>query len=250
MTHSREIPSNAAADSPGLLIHPIGYLRTGSVQKFEAPPQPGNEGAAQAQGVVELLPGRNYEIALRDLDGFSRIWLVWWFHRNRNWRPTTLPPRGRSGRKGTFATRSPYRPNPLALSCVRLLRVEQNQLLVGGHDLLDGTPILDIKPYLPQFDSFPEAESGWYGEMERELQANPAFSLRYSPQAQEFLASQAPGSLAEKIQAVLSVDPLPHRTRRIVDYDGGYRLACGRWRVYYRVHEKLVFIEEIESKNP
>lgn len=232
----------------GPLLKPIGYLRTRQQHKFESPPQPGeHEGV---EGVVELVPGCGYDIALRDLDGFSRIWLIWWFHKNPNWKPTTLPPRGRSGRKGTFATRSPYRPNPLAMSCVPLLGVEGHSLLIGSHDLLDGTPVLDIKPYLPQFDSFPNERSGWYGEMERELEKAPSYSVCYSAQAQESLREGTPHSLQEKIESVLTVDPFPHRTRRIVDYDPGYRLACGKWRVYYSVEDRQVNISTIESKEP
>lgn len=234
--------------SDQLLLHPIGYLSTDGRHKFETPPQPGIE--SKIQGVIELRTGQNFEIALRDLEGFSRIWLLWWFHRNPNWRPTTLPPRGRSGRKGTFATRSPYRPNPLAMSCVQLLKVENHRLFIAGHDLLDGTPILDIKPYLPQIDSFPDATSGWYGEMEQELQDTPIYSLEFSEQASKYLAAQPNAHLRDKIVSVLSIDPYPHRTRRIVEYDEGFRLACGRWRAYYRVANGKVFIDKVESKNP
>ena len=120
--------------TPELTLQPIGYLRSKAEQKYQLPPQPSKN--RQVGGVVELLQGRNYEVALRDLEGFSRIWLIWWFHKNDNWRPTTLPPRGRTGRVGTFASRSPYRPNPIAISNVSLLGVKQNQLYIGAHDLL------------------------------------------------------------------------------------------------------------------
>lgn len=244
MPNPPELSPNPSSDFPGLQIHPIGFLQTEAEWKFQVPPQPGDGSAVE--GVIELLPGHNYEVALRDLEGFSRIWLIWWFHRNRNWRPTTLPPRGRSGRKGTFATRSPYRPNPLALSCVRLLGIEGNKLFIGNHDLLDGSPIFDIKPYISRFDSFPESNSGWYGEMEKKLEEGPDFEVRFSDTAKAVLATQSPPTLSEKIEAVLSVDPYPHRSRRIVEYDDGFRLACGDWRAYYRVSDGTVFINEIE----
>ena len=226
--------------SNSLVVEPIGFLRTEQQKKYELKPQPT---AAQPSGVIELVKGKNYEVALRDLDGFDRIWLIWWFHKNQNWRPTTLPPRGRTGRKGTFATRSPYRPNPIAMSCVELLGVENNLLFVGPHDLLDETPILDIKPYMPQFDSFPSSATGWLGEMEEQLSLSEKHEVQFSEAADETLYQDP--KLRETIVETLSEDPRPHRTRRIVEYDGAYRLACGDWRIFFEVNERSVFVREV-----
>lgn len=140
---------------------PIGVFHGGATYKYEAPRQGIYSGGV---GRVELSPSRNFEMALRDLEGFERIWLLFVFDRNgAEWRPTTRPPIAGPGpeRVGTFASRSPYRPNPIGLSCVRLVSVKGRMLEVDEADLLDGSPILDIKPYLPAADAFPEAKAGW-----------------------------------------------------------------------------------------
>ncbi|RYG46778.1 tRNA (N6-threonylcarbamoyladenosine(37)-N6)-methyltransferase TrmO, partial [bacterium] len=151
-------------------MRPIGYVRTGSRLKFHSPHQPDSE--SEAVNRVELLPGQRFEMALEDLAGFDRIWLVSWFDQNRNWRPKVLPPRGPAKRRGVFSTRSPHRPNPIGLTCVPLLGVEGRILKVGPLDLTDGTPILDIKPYLRTVDCYPESGLGWIEEIER-AESNP-----------------------------------------------------------------------------
>ena len=228
---------------PKLTLQPIGYLRSKAEQKYELPPQP--SGDHQVEGVIELLQGQNYEVALRGLEGFSSIWLVWWFHKNDNWRPTTLPPRGRTGRVGTFASRSPYRPNPIAISNVSLLGIERHELYIGAHDLLDDTPILDIKPYIPEFDAFPDEESGWYGKMV-EQSSEPSYRVHFSEGADRVLETRSP--LREKLVRTLSLDPYPHRTRRIVPYDDRFRIACGHWRAYFRIEDGQVFVDSVEQR--
>lgn len=119
-------------------------------------------------GRIELLKGQNFEMALRDLDGFERIWVIFQFHENKGWRPTTrppVPPKGKD-RVGTFASRSPYRPNAIGLSCVRLIKIEDLTLYVDEADMLNETPILDIKPYIPMADAFPNAKAGWVDEQD------------------------------------------------------------------------------------
>lgn len=218
-----------------LTLQPIGYLHATEEFKYELPPQP--EDGRTVEGVIQLETGQSYDVALRDLEGFSRIWILWWFHKNENWRPTTLPPRGRTARKGTFATRSPYRPNPLALSCVELLGVDQLKLFVGGHDLLSGTPILDIKPYIPEFDSFPEAKGGWYEEMTTELAGRRPYEIIFDCEVEP--------DLKEVITEKLRLDPFPHRTRRVVKFDDGFRLSCGDYRVFFDVQDETVRIHRV-----
>lgn len=231
---------NPASDT--LRVQVIGYLRSAQHRKFQLPPQPER---ALCEALIELLPGHNYQEALRDLEGFSRIWLIWWFHKNQNWRPTTLPPRGRTGRKGTFATRSPYRPNPLAMSNVELLAVDGLHLYIGAHDLLADTPILDIKPYIPKFDAHPEESSGWFGEMERSLEEKPEFEVILCPQAYDPALGDAP---LQGITEILSQDPFPHRTRRIVSYQDHYRLSCGDWRIFFKIQESQVQVFRITTR--
>jgi tRNA-Thr(GGU) m(6)t(6)A37 methyltransferase TsaA len=133
-------------------------VRTGLSSRVEAPRQP--RAAGGAGGTIELYPGRNFEHALDDLQGWEYIWVIFWFHLNRSWRPKVLPPRSTSGRKGVFSTRSPHRPNPIGLSAVRLERVDGLTLHIRDVDMVDGTPVLDIKPYVPYADAHPGARSG------------------------------------------------------------------------------------------
>jgi len=144
-----------------LQLTPIGVFRGTATYKYDAPRQGVFGGDA---GVIELSAGRNFETALRDLAGFERIWALFLFDRNGSeWRPTTRPPVAVPGieRVGVFASRAPYRPNPIGLSCVRLVAVRGRTLEVAEADLLDGTPVLDIKPYIPAADAFPNARAGW-----------------------------------------------------------------------------------------
>ncbi len=143
---------------------PIGTFFGDAVYKYDAPRQ--GRLFSGHPGRIELNAGQNFEMALRDLDGFERIWVIFQFHENEGWRPTTrppVPPKGKD-RVGTFASRSPYRPNPIGLSCVRLLKIEGLTLYVDEADLLNETPVLDIKPYIPMADAFPDAKAGWVEE--------------------------------------------------------------------------------------
>lgn len=144
----------------------IGYVRSPFRERFAAPLQPALTGAGGGvEASIELCAGRRYEEALEDLAGFDFVWAITWMHLNRGWNPKVLPPRGPRARRGLFATRSPHRPNPIALSALRLLAVEGLVLRVRGADLLDGTPVLDLKPYLPYADAHPDAAAGWADEI-------------------------------------------------------------------------------------
>ena len=150
-------------------IKPIGTFFGDAVYKYDAPRQ--GRLFAGHPGRIVLNPGQNFETALRDLDGFERIWVIFQFHENVGWRPTTrppVPPKGRD-RVGTFASRSPYRPNPIGLSCVRLLKIDGLTLFVDEADMLNETPVLDIKPYIPMADAFPDAKAGWVEEQVGDL---------------------------------------------------------------------------------
>ena len=149
-----------------LSLEPIGVFFCAQKFPYEAQRQ-GNLIDDGKTGVVRLRPGRNFEQALREIESFTRLWLIYGFDRNRNWKPVVRPPRADAPRVGVFASRSPYRPNPLGLSCVELLNVSGLELTVRGFDLLDASPIYDIKPYLPYADSFPEAGGGWTDRLEK-----------------------------------------------------------------------------------
>ena len=144
---------------PNIVIQPIGVVRSPHRSATGTPIQPAY--APQVEGEVVVDAG--FEAALLDIEGFERIWLVYWFDRARLFQPQVIPYRDNRPH-GLFATRAPSRPNPIGLSVVRLLARENNVLRVRGIDILDGTPLVDIKPYVPDFDAFPDSKAGWLAE--------------------------------------------------------------------------------------
>lgn len=159
-------PQDHTVDAPQTFTASvIGHVRSPYTERFGTPRQPTVTEQtltdAAVDATIELLPGNNFEQALRDLEGFEYIWVIAWLHLNESWQPTVIPPRGPKVRRGLFATRSPHRPNPIAISALKLLKVEGLKLHVRGIDLLDGTPVLDIKPYVPYADAHPNAKAGW-----------------------------------------------------------------------------------------
>ena len=134
----------------------IGVIHSPFKEPAGTPIQPSF--AEGTEGIVEVFP--EYAEGLQDLDGFERIWLLYWFDRAPSPRLRVVPFRDEVQR-GLFATRMPCRPNPLGLSCVRLLGIQHNVLAIGGVDILDGTPLLDIKPYVTEYDTFPRSRAGW-----------------------------------------------------------------------------------------
>lgn len=143
-------------DRRAVSFKPIGIIRSPFKEAVGTPIQ--TVFAADAHGSVEMYP--EYEEGLRDLDGFERIWLIYLLDRTPGEKLRVVPFRDNTER-GIFATRAPCRPNPIGLSCVRLLSINGNVVSIAGVDMLDGTPLLDIKPYVPEFDAFPESGCGW-----------------------------------------------------------------------------------------
>jgi len=227
-------------------FEPIGVVRTGKPLKFSVPHQPDFD--RDDVNHVLLEPGKQFELALQDLNGFDHIWLISWFHLNQNWRPRPLPPRGPAIRRGLFATRSPHRPNPIGLTCARLIAIDELTLIVGPVDLVDGTPILDIKPYLPNVDSFSESRFGWVEEVEEQLAIAKPFTVIVEEPAKSqlsWLKTEHGIDFTERAFALLAYDPSPHRTRRILKMPTGFRMACGPWRVFYQVVDNTVHIQSI-----
>lgn len=237
-------------------VAPIGVIRTPYDERYRAPRQPGGA-EVPAEGIITLESGRNFEQALEDLEGFERIWLIYLFDRNNTWKPKVLPPRGARRKRGVFATRSPHRPNPIGLSLVRLLEVRGATLRVAEVDLLDGTPILDIKPYLPFVEAFPESRMGWLDDVVAEghgPEGRGAFAIDWALPAAEqasWLAEHHGIELRGHAEGVLSADPAPHPYRRITPHpEGDFQLAIKSWRLRFAVSGGLVRIMRIESGYP
>ena len=221
-----------------LELEPIGIFHCKEKYPYDVPRQGVLAGANR--GEIELFPGRNLEQALLGLEGFSRIWVLFHFSQAEGWRPMVLPPRHTEHKQGVFATRSPYRPNHIGMSCVKLLGIEGLRIIVEGHDLLEGTPVLDIKPYLPYADAFPDAKAGWTEQTE----AKYAVSFSENAAAQlDWLENNGVPCIKAFILDRLENDPLNPRRNRMC----GDLLAYRTWRVRFDVTEGRVLVQEILS---
>ena len=220
-------------------IQPIAHICSDFSEKFGIPRQSGLVEELTAMVVFE--PAYRVPEALRGIEGFSHLWLIWEFSqaRRENWSPTVRPPRlGGNLRLGVFATRSPFRPNPLGLSCVRLLEITRDQTLgpvltVAGADLLDGTPIYDIKPYLPYADCRPDAVGGFAArpkEASLEVDCPPA------------LLARVPEEKRPALLAVLAQDPRPQYQN---DPKRIYGMSFAGLEVRFQVVEGRLMVTEI-----
>lgn len=193
-----------------ITIQPIARMHSDFSSKFGIPRQSGL--VQQLESTIVFEPAYRNADALRGIEDFTHLWLIWQFSEavRQDWSPTVRPPRlGGNTRMGVFATRSPFRPNNLGLSCVRLLGVETTPdvgtvLHVGGADLLDGTPIFDIKPYIPYADCHPEATGGF-----TDSAGDFLLSVDFPPN----LLNRLPAGKREAAAAVLSHDPRPSYQR-------------------------------------
>lgn len=224
-------------------LDPIGLFHCDRRYAYDAARQ--GALATDTTGIVELAAGRNFEQALQDLGGFERIWLIYRFHHNENWKPLVRPPRG-TRKVGAFASRAPYRPNPIGLSCVRLTKIDGLRLFVAEHDLLDGTPILDLKPYLPYADSFPEARAGWVDEL-----AEPAFAVAFAPPAEARLAwleERNLTALRPFLTAQLGTRPSDGSRKRLRQLGPDrWEIAYRTWRAEFVLAEASVQVEILRS---
>ena len=221
-------------------IRQIGHMVSDFSEKFGIPRQSGL--VEELESLVVFEPEWRDENALRGIEGFSHVWLIWEFSqaRREGWSPTVRPPRlGGNQRMGVFATRSPFRPNPLGLSCVRLLGVEKHPdygtvLRVGGADLLDGTPIYDVKPYLPLADCHPEALGGfaestpWHG---LEVEIPPA------------LLAKVPDDKRRALLAVLAQDPRPSYQ---ADPTRVYGMSFASLQIKFQVQDGILKVVDVE----
>ncbi|MDR0890062.1 MAG: tRNA (N6-threonylcarbamoyladenosine(37)-N6)-methyltransferase TrmO [Oscillospiraceae bacterium] len=219
----------------------IAHIHSDFPTKFGIPRQSGLADALQAD--IVFTPQFRNPDALRGIEGYSHLWLIWEFSEaiRSVWSPTVRPPRlGGNTRLGVFATRSPFRPNPIGLSCVRLEAVLHDAkrgdfLRVRGADLMDGTPILDIKPYLPYTDAHPEAIGGF-------TQSADDFLLEVEIPAA--LSAKIPAARIAALRAVLAHDPRPSYQN---DPDRVYAMRFAQWDILFRVEKRVLRVCDVKE---
>ena len=222
-------------------LHVIARIKSEFKEKFGIPRQSGLVEALRAEVVFE--PEYRNADALRGLEGFSHIWLIWQFSQavREDWSPTVRPPRlGGNTRLGVFATRSPFRPNPIGLSCVRLEGLRQDMslgtvLVVSGADLLDGTPIYDVKPYLPYADAHPEAVGGF---------AAAAPEAKLEVLIPEAVKAAMPAERLEALRGVLALDPRPSYQN---DPERVYGMRFAGYNVRFSVEGDTLRVRGVEA---
>ena len=245
-------PSHTFAPPPGhptvynagmqFTFEPIGIIHSPFKEKFGIPRQSSLASAARSR--LQLLPPYNHPDAVRGLERFSHVWIQFVFHQTaeRGWTPLVRPPRlGGNAKIGVFASRSTHRPNPIGLSLVELTGIDYSDgitLQLAGADLLDGTPVLDIKPYIPFVESRPDAVSGFVDG------PPPLLNVNWSEGAQQDLAAlhDAPPGLAELIDQILAQDPRPAYQN---DPTRSYGVKLHNLDVRFRVDEHGVEVLEI-----
>lgn len=223
-------------------ITPIGIFHSNQIQPYEAGRQPDD---FHSEGFIELAAGQNFEQALIGLEGCERIWILFSFHHNPHWNPMVLPPRGRDTKVGVFATRSPYRPNGIGMSCVKIKRIDKLKIYVEGADILDQSPILDIKPYVAYADSFPGIEPEW-------LRDSSKFIIRFSDHVQkqlQWLETQGVAQLRGFLQHQLEYEPTNSKKKRVKKEKDNetFVIAYRTWRALFSITDTSVEIESIFS---
>ncbi len=225
----------------GYQVNFIARIHTDFAEKFGIPRQSGL--VEELQSTVIFEPEYRDPAALRGLEGFSHVWLIWQFSEavRQGWSPTVRPPRlGGNTRMGVFATRSPFRPNAIGLSCVKLVEIRQHPqhgpvLVLAGADLLDGTPILDIKPYLPHADCRPEATGGF---------AAPVADYALQVECSEELLAALPAAKRAALLGVLAQDPRPAYQE---DPTRVYGFAFAGFEVHFTVAGQTLTVHTIEK---
>lgn len=223
-----------------IIIHPIARMKSNFPSKFGIPRQSGLVDSLRSTIIFER-EYRNPD-ALRGLEDFSHIWVVWQFSEaaNKKWTPTVRPPRlGGNKRLGVFATRSPFRPNSIALSCVKLIGIEETKeygavIHVAGADLMDGTPILDIKPYIPYADCHPEATGGF-------TDTASDFILKVDFPAE--LINKVPEGLREALVELLTHDPRPSYQE---DSDRIYGMSFADLNIRFTIRDRTLTVCDVQ----
>jgi tRNA (adenine37-N6)-methyltransferase len=213
-------------------IKEIGIIHSCFKQKFGTPRQSGL--CKNAKGTLEIFKEFSHEDSVRELESFSHIWVLFHFHKVKSWNPTVRPPRlGGTKKVGVFASRSPFRPNPIGMSILKLEGIERKNgqifINISGLDVLDQTPVLDIKPYIPSIDSRLDAKSGWQEKEFKKIE-----TIKFSPD----LKIENP----DLIREVISLDPRPAHQKNL---DKNYKLKIGDQDVHWRIKNNQVEILKI-----
>lgn len=226
-----------------ITLNPIGVLKSDQVEPYQASRQPDG---LSSEAVITLNSGQNYEQALTDLSGCSHLWIIYAFHKNENWKPLVQTPR--SNRKiGVFATRAPYRPNPIGMSLVKLEKVDGLNIHIGPNDILNETPILDIKPFHPESDVAENVHIEWL-----ESSLTPKMAISFSPLADEqigYLENQN-GDMAQLRSFIfrqLEYDPINTDKKRVEFLQSYWVLAYRTWRIDFIAQDKTVAVLGIRT---
>lgn len=222
---------------------PIGKIKSDAVYTQETPRQ----GAfSRRSAVIELEKWCDPEHSLKDLDGVTHIWIIWVFDRVENWKSLVHPPTA-CRKVGVFATRSPHRPNPIGITCARLVKVENNRLYIENSDLLDGTPVLDIKPYIAGADAVSDSSVAWLNEEPFEIKEFSA--LPCACEKGDFLRETSGLDLLETARVQLATRKMDIKCQRL-ELDEEHKcgkLAFRTWRIYFTYSEEKVTVTDIES---
>jgi tRNA-Thr(GGU) m(6)t(6)A37 methyltransferase TsaA len=242
-------------------FEPIAVIHTPFTQRFGIPRQPGL--VPEAKGVIKFDPNPDFQHALKGIEQFSHIWVIFVFHSHggNKWKPTIRPPRlGGKVKMGVLASRSPHRPNPIGLSVMEIEKIDLSaksgaEIHVRGVDLLDGTPILDIKPYIPYADSVPLANPGWAAE---EITKTPVVFLKEAEDKIKVAEELGTPNLRALIEQLLTIDPRPGFQRRELppeaEHSQGkdFGLLVRNYDVHWRIEDQKFMVYDLldlRSKN-
>ena len=224
-----------------MTLKAIGTFESAQIEPYQAGRQPDELGLF---GKIKLNHGENFEQALQDLAGFSHLWIIFGFHQNNHWKPLVQAPR--SNKKiGVFATRAPYRPNPIGLSLVELISVNGLTIEIGSNDLLNESPIYDIKPYHPEYDTAENAKIEWIeksGFNQNTISISP-----FADSQLDFLERNNVKEIRSFITRQLEYDPTNKDKKRVEQFPNYFSLSYRTWRIDFTLAEEAIGILSIRS---
>ena len=228
-----------------LNVTPIGTFKCNKNSPAETSSQ-GPLDQSNEIGCIELLKGHNFEQALTGLSDMSHVWVTFWFHQKQNWKPMVQVPRGSLAKQGVFATRSPHRPNPIGLSLLEIVEIKNLKIFVRKFDLLNETPILDLKPFHPEADRALDPRLGWMENLQQdeyEIQPSEFFTQQF-----EFVSALGVTELLPFALQQLRFDPFNWKKKRVVLHESQTgTLAYRTWRIDFSWKEAHIRLDKIRS---